>query len=96
MLTTHPARHHKYLIEIILPSFRIGPLVNFALYLPVISILGSTGKLLNPSSTSLFLGQVVCHHFTTGVVFNMTALIGYISVNYSRLDLLQPSSWVNN
>lgn len=84
------------LIEIILPGFRIGPLVNFALYLPGVSILGSTAKLLNPSSRSVFLGQVVCHHFTTGVVFNMTALIGYISVNYSRLDLLQPSSWVNN
>ena len=84
------------LIEIILPGFRIGPLVNFALYLPGVSILPSTGKLLNPSSTSVFLGQVVCHHFTTGVVFNMTALIGYISVNYSRLDFVQPSSWVNN
>ena len=31
--------------------------------------LSSTGKLLNPSTRSVFLSQVAAHHKTTGVVF---------------------------
>ena len=46
------------LIEIILPGFRIGPLVNFALYLPL------SYDLFNSSTTSVFLGQVSFHHKT--------------------------------
>ena len=73
------------LIEIILPGFRIGPLVNFALYLPL------SYDLFNSSTTSVFLGQVRFHHFTLGVVFIIVSLIGYSIhwFHWSVLDLLQ-------
>ncbi len=71
------------LIEIILPGFRIGPLVNFALYLPL------SYDLFNSSTTSVFLGQVRFHHFTLGVVFIIVSLIGYSIHNSISLDLLQ-------
>ena len=79
------------LIEIILPGFRIGPLVNLALYVPHgISILGSTSKLLNCMTTSVFSGTIAAHHFFVGVVFIIVGLIGYLYVSYySALDLLQ-------
>jgi hypothetical protein len=80
LFSLRPEGSPSHLIEIILPGFRIGPLVNFALYLPLLkgtegfspnplSLFGSTGKLLNSSTTSVFLGQVRAHHFYIGVVF---------------------------
>jgi photosystem I P700 chlorophyll a apoprotein A1 len=75
------------LIEIILPGFRIRPLVNFALYLPGVSILQTTIEFdtctqLNLIHNSILqdrfiLGQVTAHHFTVGVVFIIVSLIGY-------------------
>jgi photosystem I P700 chlorophyll a apoprotein A1 len=77
------------LMQVIFPRFGVGPLVDFALYLPGISVFASSGKLLNPSTGSIFLGQIAAHHFALGVVFIMVGVIGYLSVNYSVLDLLQ-------
>lgn len=74
------------LIEIILPGFRIGPLVNFALYLPLSC---QQHDLFNSSTTSVFLGQVRFHHFTLGVVFIIVSLIGYSITCTISLDLLQ-------
>lgn len=71
------------LIEIILPGFRIGPKVNFALYLPL------SYDLFNSSTTSVFLGQVSFHHFTLGVVFIIVSLIGYSIHNSISLAKLQ-------
>ena len=80
------------LIEILLPGFRIGPLVNLALYLPF------SYDLFNSSTTSVFLGQVRFHHFTLGVVFIIVSLIGYsfqqlqqqqqLSLQQQLMDLL--------
>eukprot|EP00440_Ansanella_granifera_P060819 gb/GFBE01065925.1/.p1 GENE.gb/GFBE01065925.1/~~gb/GFBE01065925.1/.p1 ORF type:complete len:609 (+),score=-141.04 gb/GFBE01065925.1/:1-1827(+) len=87
------AMHYSYgsadLMQAIFPRFGVGPLVDFALYLPGISVLASSGKLLNPSTGSIFLGQIAAHHFALGVVLIMVGVIGYLSVNYSVLDLLQ-------
>ena len=78
------------LAQIILPGFRIGPLVNFALTLtPRISILGSTLSLLNSSPRSVFLTHIAAHHFTLGYTLIILGLIGYLYVNYTILDLLQ-------
>ena len=69
------------LIQIILPAFRIGPLVNLALFnkrcMP--SIVGSTSKLYSCSTTSVTLVKVAAHHLTLGVVFIIVSLIGYLS-----------------
>ena len=79
---------HVDLIQIIFPGFRIGPLVNFAPYLPLLynrsirsmALFGC--KVLNSSTTSVFLGQITFHHFTLGVVFIILSLIGsYNSLN---------------
>ena len=82
------------LIQIILPGFRIGPLVNFAVYLHMLSnnptsILGSTLSLLNSSPSSVFLAHITAHHFTLGYTLIIVGLIGYLYVNYTILDLLQ-------
>jgi hypothetical protein len=55
----------KDLIEIYLPGFSIRPLVNSISFSDnyYSSILGSTGKLLNSTTTSVFLAQVTAHHF---------------------------------
>ena len=67
----------KDLYEIILPGFSEAPLV-FSLYLAKgVSILGSTGKFLNSSTGSVFLGQVRAHHAWIGIVFILGSVIGF-------------------
>jgi photosystem I P700 chlorophyll a apoprotein A1 len=63
------------LIEIIIPGFRIRPLVNFSWYLQVHSLLGCTGKLLNLITSSVFLAQVTAHHFYVGIVCIISSLL---------------------
>ena len=74
---------HADLIASVLPGFRIGPKVNFALSLPL------SYDLFNSSTTSVFLGQVSFHHFTLGVVFIIVSLIGYSIHNSISLAKLQ-------
>ena len=69
------------LIEIYLPGFSIRPLVNSSTFFVSqqhISIFGSTGKLLNSTTTSLFLAQVTAHHFYLGIVFISAGIIGFL------------------
>ena len=47
--------------------------------------IATTGKLLNPSTRSVFLAQVAAHHFTIGVVFIILGLIRFIT---SQLSIL--------
>jgi photosystem I P700 chlorophyll a apoprotein A1 len=71
------------LMETIFPGFGVGPKVNFALYLP------SSHDLFNPSTASIFLGQIAFHHFALGVVFIIVGLIGYSIRNSISLAKLQ-------
>ena len=69
------------LIEIYLPGFSIRPLVNSSTFFvsqQYIWIFGSTGKLLNSTTTSLFLAQVTAHHFYLGIVFISAGIIGFL------------------
>jgi len=68
------------LISVLLPGFGIGPL-DLSVYLPKgVSLLGSTGKLLNPSTGSLLLGQVAGHHLYVGIVFIISGLIALVFI----------------
>jgi photosystem I P700 chlorophyll a apoprotein A1 len=40
-----------------------------------VSLLGSTGKLLNPSTSSVFLAQIAAHHFYLAIVFIISGII---------------------
>jgi photosystem I P700 chlorophyll a apoprotein A1 len=73
------------LMETLFPGFGVGPKVNFALYLP------SSHDLFNPSTASIFLGQIAFHHFALGVVFIIVGLIGYLTRNSISLAKLQHS-----
>jgi len=78
---------HVDLMQAIFPGFGVGPLVNFAPYLPLsynrsMALFGC--KVLNPSTASIFLGQIAFHHFALGVVFITLGLIG----SYSSLNSL--------
>ncbi len=42
-----------------------------------VSILGSTGKLLNSSTPGVFLAQVTAHHFYLAIVFITSSVIGF-------------------
>ena len=50
--------------------------------------LSSTGKLLNPSTRSVFLSQVAAHHKTTGVVFITLGLIRFLTMYNSQFSIL--------
>ena len=50
--------------------------------------LSSTGKLLNPSTRSVFLSQVAAHHKTTGVVFITLGLIRFLTMYKSQFSIL--------
>jgi len=75
------------LMEAIFPGFGVRPLVDFALYLPGVSILQTTTEFdtstqLNSVHNSIsqdrfILGQIAAHHFAVGVVFIIVGLIGY-------------------
>ena len=47
-----------------------------------------TGKLLNPSTRSVFLSQVAAHHLTTGIVFITLGLIKWCNLFFSRNAIL--------
>ena len=49
--------------------------------------LSSTGKLLNPSTRSVFLSQVAAHHKTTGVVFITLGLIRFLTMYNSQFSI---------
>jgi len=59
--------------------------------------LSSTGKLLNPSTRSVFLSQVASHHKTTGVVFITLGLIRFLTMYKSQFSIncifINNSSW---
>ena len=68
---------YTHLIQIILPRFSEGPLVNFSWNLPKgVSILPSSALFLNSSTGRVFLGQVRAHHFYLGIVFITSGVIG--------------------
>jgi photosystem I P700 chlorophyll a apoprotein A1 len=57
-------------------------------------ILGFAGKLLHPSTGSVFLGQVAAHHFYVGVVFIMGSILGIsFSEKISRAAAPLANSW---
>ena len=69
------------LIEIYLPGFSIRPLVNSSTFIMSqqhISIFGSTGKLLNSTTSSIFLAQVTAHHFYLGIVLISAGILGFL------------------
>jgi photosystem I P700 chlorophyll a apoprotein A1 len=69
------------LMQVIFPTFGVGPLVNLALFnegsMP--SIVGSASRLYSSSTASVPLAKVAAHHFALGVVFIIVGLIGYLS-----------------
>jgi len=68
-------------------------LVN--LYLPDISILGSTGQVFNSSTTSVFLGQVSAHHVSVGCVSISVGLylLGYNTYSSGLISSVRCSVW---
>ena len=85
---------YTHLIEIILPRFSLGPLVNLSWNLPKgarsFSLIGTSSantficKLdysLTSSTGRVFLGQVRAHHFYLGIVFITTSLMRNTSAN---------------
>ena len=50
--------------------------------------LSSTGKLLNPSTRSIFLSQVAAHHKTIGIVLITLGLIRFLTIYNSQFSIL--------
>lgn len=50
--------------------------------------LSSTGKLLNPSTGSIFLSQIAAHHAAVGVVFITLGLIRFLTTYNSQFSIL--------
>jgi photosystem I P700 chlorophyll a apoprotein A1 len=73
----------RELIEVILPGFGVRPLLDINQNYS--SILGGTGKLLNPSTGSICLSQVAAHHFYVGVVLITAVVIVLISKIYQAV-----------
>ena len=87
---------YTHLIEIILPRFSLGPLVNLSWNLPKgarsFSLIGTSSAntfiwhvrqdySLTSSTGRVFLGQVRAHHFYLGIVFITTSLMRNTSAN---------------
>ena len=79
-----PSPQHLLLrgfIEIILPGFSIGPLVNFSklcFYAKGVSMFNNTtAQLFNSSTRSVFLAQVTAHHLYSSIVFIPSSVIGF-------------------
>ena len=78
--------------EIILPTLSTRPFVNFYCYLKSTSLISSTGKLLNSSTSNVFLAQVTAHHFYLGIVF-ITSSITALRVRLRIANVLHLNSW---
>jgi len=67
---------YTHLMQVIFPRFGEGPLVDFSWSLPKgVSLLPSSASFLNPSTGSVFLGQIAAHHFYLGIVFIIGGVI---------------------
>mmetsp|Transcript_52233 Transcript_52233/g.94077 ORF Transcript_52233/g.94077 Transcript_52233/m.94077 type:complete len:592 (-) Transcript_52233:16-1791(-) len=51
----------------------------------IVNLLATTGKLLNPSTGSIFLAQIAAHHLAVGVVFIVLGLIRQFRSRFTSL-----------
>jgi photosystem I P700 chlorophyll a apoprotein A1 len=63
----------KDLMQVIFPGFGVGPLVDFSVYLNQKGAAAEVG--LNPSTGSIYLGQIASHHFFVGVTLILSGVI---------------------
>ena len=66
----------KDLMQVIFPGFGVGPLVDFSVYLNQKGAASEVG--LNPSTGSIYLGQIASHHFFVGVTLIMSGVIALL------------------
>lgn len=66
----------KDLMQVIFPGFGTGPLVDFSVYMVQKGPATEVG--LNPSTGSIYLGQIASHHFFVGMTLIISGIIGLL------------------
>ena len=66
----------KDLMQVIFPGFGTGPLVDFSVYMVQKGPATEVG--LNPSTGSIYLGQIASHHFFVGITLIISGIIGLL------------------